>query len=193
MVLHLLPNILTISRIVMAPVIILCMLKNFQGVALFLFACAALTDFFDGYLARRHNWPSALGNFLDPLADKILVLSLFVFFAYKGIIPGWGVAILVLRDILVTVLRVKTNRANTSLKTSRLGKLKTSLQFLIIGMLFCEGLSRNSSFGEYLRFCTNPWFGVFMLGCFYLMVFMATLSCLAYLRMVRCAMKSSSS
>ena len=143
--LSIIPNILTCSRIAMTPIIAYLLSLGGEGLllALFFFSCAALTDFYDGYLARRHNWPSAFGRFLDPLADKILVLTVFAMFAVHNLCPFWTVWLLAGRDVVMTVLRIALAQIGKPLVTSRLGKAKTAFQFATIYAFFAVMIVRN--------------------------------------------------
>ena len=132
------PNALTVARMLVTPVLILCLFRNTlpgQGTALALFAAAALSDYFDGRLARSLKAHSRLGRFLDPMADKILVLGTFIALAmlHPAIVPWWAVAVIAVRDLLVTVLRLRAEVRGRSLKTLPLAKLKTTVQLVFIG------------------------------------------------------------
>ena len=93
---------------------------------------ASITDAYDGYYARKYNVETEIGNFLDPLADKILVSSAFISFYLLGLIDLWMVAVILLRDLLITLLRIAMKRNGYSLKTSRMAKSKTAVQLSLI-------------------------------------------------------------
>jgi cardiolipin synthase len=97
------PNTLTITRIVIIPGFVTAVLYNRYDYALYLFAAAALTDFLDGLTARLTNQKTALGTFLDPLADKFLLVTSFVLFAVHGWIPKWLAITVISRDLVVVV------------------------------------------------------------------------------------------
>lgn len=111
-----LPNALTLARLVSIPVILLLLLAEADVAAAVLFVAAALTDFFDGRLARRAG-PTKFGSVLDPLADRLMISGVALVLAIRGILPGWAVAILLLRDVLalfgalVVRGRIRVNRA----------------------------------------------------------------------------------
>lgn len=136
-----LPNIITVLRILVTPVIIYLMFSpSLSGrlAALVLFILAALSDYFDGQLARRLTLSSRVGRFLDPLADKVLVLGTFGGLALllPDVVPWWAVAIIALRDIAVTVRRLVAESRGRSLRTLPLAKAKTTVQLtFLIGML----------------------------------------------------------
>lgn len=110
-----------------------------------MFTVAALTDFFDGYLARKYKADSEIGNFLDPLADKILTFSGFFAFSYlrPDIFPYWMLLVIIGRDLFITWLRIIAKRNNHTLETSFTAKLKTAVQmvFIYIGLVSFLGLT----------------------------------------------------
>jgi CDP-diacylglycerol--glycerol-3-phosphate 3-phosphatidyltransferase len=129
------PNILTLFRIAIAPLFVVFLFK--EGVwpryaATLFFLCAALSDFYDGYLARKRGTVTRLGRFLDPLADKILTSAAFISFAILKIVAVWMVYVIVLREIAITGLRIYSLSRKNPLITSRLAKWKTSIQMTVI-------------------------------------------------------------
>ena len=115
--------------------------------ALLVFIIAAITDAYDGYLARKYNQVTLEGKFLDPLADKILVISAFISFAVFDIIDFWMVGIIIFRDLFVTGLRLVISSRGFNFVTSKLSKLKTVFQLtiIIVTLIFItiEGLDIN--------------------------------------------------
>jgi CDP-diacylglycerol--glycerol-3-phosphate 3-phosphatidyltransferase len=130
-----LPNIITLSRILLTPLFIVLLVQN-DGVLVQIsagvFLIAAVSDWYDGWYARRYNAMSAFGRFFDPLADKILIGSAFFAFAFMGFLPFWMVLIIVGRDLLVTLLRVVADRRHQPVVTSRVAKWKTALQLIFL-------------------------------------------------------------
>ena len=115
------PNILTVFRILLTPLFIYLLFNDFlfsNFFALVVFVLASITDAYDGYYARKYNVETEIGNFLDPLADKILVSSAFISFHLLGLIELWMVAVILFRDLLITLLRIAMKRNGYSLKTS---------------------------------------------------------------------------
>ena len=100
--------------------------------ALFVFIVAAITDAYDGHLARKYNQITPEGKFLDPLADKILVVSTFISFAVIEIIDFWMVWLIIFRDLFITGLRLAMSRSGLDFVTSKLSKYKTAFQLTII-------------------------------------------------------------
>ena len=100
--------------------------------ALFIFIIAAITDAYDGHLARKYNQITPEGKFLDPLADKILVVSAFMSFAIIEIIDFWMVGLIIFRDLFVTGLRLAMSSSGFEFVTSKLSKSKTAFQLTII-------------------------------------------------------------
>ena len=129
------PNILTVFRIFLTPFFIFFLFNESEssGVySLIIFTVASFTDAYDGYYARKYNAVSESGKFLDPLADKILASSAFISFAVLGLIDIWMVAIIILRDVFVTLLRMRMKKGGESLVTSNIAKSKTAAQLITI-------------------------------------------------------------
>ena len=136
-----LPNVLTYGRIAAVPLVVACVLGRqdwLRWVALALFIGAALSDFFDGYLARAWHQQSALGRMLDPIADKLLVSALLLAFAAIGTLTGvslWAALVILCREILVSGLREYLAELRVSVPVTQLAKWKTTLQLVAIGFL----------------------------------------------------------
>ena len=139
-----LPNSLTVLRIALAPVLAFVLLEFHaepifnvpaEYVALGIFLVGALTDWLDGYLARRFQQITRIGQSLDPLADKILVISAFVCLARLDAVPAPLVAVIVVRETLVTALRAAIDSTGASMPASRLGKAKMGAQILAVALL----------------------------------------------------------
>jgi len=129
------PNILTVMRIILTPIFIICLFSDFFGAqlwALIIFIVASITDAYDGYLARKNNMVTNTGQFLDPLADKILLSSAFISFSIMGLIDIWMVALIIFRDLFVTCLRILLSRKGFIMITSKIAKSKTAVQIGII-------------------------------------------------------------
>ena len=154
------PNALTIARIIVTPLMLLALLsKTFVGlvIALVLFVIAAISDYLDGKIARSYKARSRLGTFLDPLADKVLVLGTFValIFVVPEIVPWWAVALIALRDASVTIQRMWAEAHGRSLRTLPIAKAKTGVQigFLILMLLILVGARLPGALGG-----TAAWF-----------------------------------
>lgn len=145
-----LPNKLTISRVVLIPIFILFFYLNFTAhyfVALGVFCIAGLTDALDGIIARKYNLVTNLGKFLDPIADKVLVLSGFVVFLtvptiftanldnWALIVAGCGVALILAREIIVSGFRMVAASAHIVIAADKIGKYKTVTQDICIIVL----------------------------------------------------------
>lgn len=155
-----LPNRLTVIRIMIIPVIILVYIFPYaqfninipvyyiQGLpisliniaVLVLFLIASFTDYLDGYIARKNNLITTFGKFADPIADKLLVNSLFILFASKGIIPVVPVIIMVCRDTIVDGCRMMAAQSGVVVAAGYLGKLKTVLQMLSIVLILVNNI-----------------------------------------------------
>lgn len=145
------PNILSLIRIILSPVFYFFILSGDSKLisySSFIFLFAALTDYFDGWFARKFHAISSLGRFVDPLADKILNILAFVSFAQLKIIPLWMVLVIIFRDIFTTVLRVYAESINKPIQTSITAKWKTFLQMVFIAYILILLLLINSKFIE---------------------------------------------
>ncbi len=137
-----LPNILTSMRIFLIPLIIYCMYREekiFHFWTPFIFTIVSITDFFDGYLARKMNLVSILGKFLDPLADKILVNTMLIALVDLNKIPFWVAAVLIVRDIIVDGLRSLASSEGIVISASWIGKWKTAIQMFSLMFLLVHG------------------------------------------------------
>ena len=134
-----LPNLLTMGRVVMIPVCLVFLDRNTPKDcfwAAIVFTLAAITDVLDGYLARRLNVVSVLGKFLDPLADKLIVMASLIWMVPMGRIPAWVVIVLLAREISVTGLRSVAASEGVVIAAGNEGKTKTALQMIgIIALL----------------------------------------------------------
>lgn len=129
------PNILTLLRVAAVP--ILMMLLAMPGpvtcpLAALVFALAAMTDLADGIIARRYNQITTVGKFLDPVADKVLVVSVLILLTGLQWVPAWVVVLIVARDILVTGLRAVAAQQGMVIAADRYGKWKTALQSIAL-------------------------------------------------------------
>ena len=136
------PNLLTTSRILLVPVFLYFLFSDFSHgklLALICFVIAAITDAYDGKIARKHNIVTKFGIFFDPLADKFLVLSAFYAFMFISdldtTIKLWMIILISFRDILVTLLRTIMQYKGITMITSKLGKIKTALQLITIHLI----------------------------------------------------------
>jgi cardiolipin synthase len=130
------PNLLSLSRIVLIPVLIYLLYTKSWMMVLILFAIASFTDLLDGWSARKLNQESEFGIFIDPLADKFLVISvlaaLMVLDPYLKIFDFWMIVVIVGRDVLITFMRYLAMRRGEILHTSKFGKVKTAFQMVSI-------------------------------------------------------------
>ncbi len=126
------PNALTLSRIVASPLIVLLLVFPMHRVTFFLaavvFSAAAITDYFDGFFARKYGRVSGFGKAMDPLADKMLMAAVFIMLTSKGLIPGWVVWIILGRELAVTGLRNILAGRGEDISASVWGKWKTGFQ-----------------------------------------------------------------
>ena len=140
-----LPNSLTIARIFLVPVLVSVLLTKFEGrlvmglpvelVAAAIFGVASLTDWLDGYLARRRNQVTAIGQVLDPLADKLLISATLISLVQLGLASAWMVGVIIGREIAVTGLRNLAYSRGLAMPASGLGKFKMASQVIAILLL----------------------------------------------------------
>ena len=140
-----LPNALTLGRIFLVPLLVVVLLTKFEGrqilgvpkefVGAAIFALASLTDWLDGYLARRRKQVTTVGQLLDPLADKLLVTAAFVSLVQMDLAPAWMIAIILGREFAVTVLRSIAHARGVIISASPLGKFKMVSQVVAILLL----------------------------------------------------------
>lgn len=135
-----LPNKLTMVRIVLVPVTMALMLSGHGAAAGVVFALASITDFFDGYIARKYNLVTSFGKIMDPLADKILVFGALLCFVQNGTVNVWPAAIIIARELFVTCMRVVAVDKGKVIAASWWGKIKTNVQiFAVLFSIFVEG------------------------------------------------------
>lgn len=139
-----LPNILTLLRIALIPLIVLLLLDGGQSMriaAIVFFAIAAITDYLDGYLARKSGTISALGRMLDPIADKLLVAVLIVILAFDASFGVWDLVpalAIMMREVFVSGLREFLGISGVVIHVSKLAKYKTTLQLVALGVVMAE-------------------------------------------------------
>ena len=133
-------NKITIFRMVMIPVFLVLGYAGLKWLALAVFILASLSDMVDGYIARHYNQITDFGKFMDPLADKMLVLAAMVFFVEKGSMPGWAVAIVLFREFAVSGLRLVAVEQKRVIAAAWSGKVKTAVTMigLCAMLLFSE-------------------------------------------------------
>jgi CDP-diacylglycerol--glycerol-3-phosphate 3-phosphatidyltransferase len=139
------PNILSFVRIILSPVFLVLYLRGdpfSQRLSLVIFFVAVLTDWYDGWHARKYNSITNLGIFIDPLADKVLTSFAFYLFYLMGFMPIWMLIIIVIRDIFVTIIRSYDEYKGLTMKTSFVAKTKTFIQmayiFLVLTLLILK-------------------------------------------------------
>lgn len=130
-----LPNVLTVLRIMLVPVLVVALLGNTPSgdvLAAVVFALASLTDLLDGWLARSRDSVTTFGKLMDPLADKLLVVAALVSLVSLNRLPAWVAMVIITRELAVTVLRLGASGAGVVISASTLGKAKTCLQIAAI-------------------------------------------------------------
>lgn len=137
-----LPNFLTITRIFLVPLLVVVLLTKFEGRVILgvskelagaaIFAVASITDWLDGYVARRRKQVTPLGQVIDPLADKLLTSAAFISLVQMGLAPAWMVAVIIGREFAVTALRSLFYSRGVPISASPLGKIKMVAQVVAI-------------------------------------------------------------
>jgi CDP-diacylglycerol--glycerol-3-phosphate 3-phosphatidyltransferase len=158
------PNQLTLLRIAMTPVFLYYLFSAdpvHKQIALGIFILAAITDWYDGYVARRWGFVTRWGKFLDPLADKILTSAAFISFIYIGYAEAWMVWVIVIRDFLMTFLRAYGEYKRKPINTSGFAKTKTFFQLVVIYLFLLEYIVRtapdlNTQFGWMFDIVATP-------------------------------------
>lgn len=175
-----LPNLLTVSRILAVPLLVVLMWNaGWLGylAAFVLFCVAGATDYLDGYLARAHGTVSKLGVFLDPIADKIMVAGTILMLVENGIIEGFSTIaalVILIREIAVSGLREFLAGVQVSVPVSALAKWKTALQMIALGALILHGFADSAL----------PWLPAFEVGiiCLWLAALLTLITGYDYLR-----------
>jgi len=137
------PNLITLLRVLLAPPVVLLLLYrpqkpynvSYDMLAGALFIIAALTDKVDGYYARKNDMVTELGKFLDPLADKLLILPVMAALCYEGLLPLWVLVVVLVREVMVSVIRVVGARRGVSFPASWSGKAKMFSQVVAVSLL----------------------------------------------------------
>jgi CDP-diacylglycerol--glycerol-3-phosphate 3-phosphatidyltransferase len=144
-----LPNSLTVGRIFLVPLLVVVLLTEFEGrmvlgvrkeiVGAAIFGLASLTDWLDGYLARRRKQITMLGQIIDPLADKLLISAALVSLVQMGLAPAWIVAVIIGREFAVTALRSLAYSRGVVITASPLGKIKMTAEVVAVLLLILGG------------------------------------------------------
>ncbi len=141
-----LPNQLTLLRILLTPVFVYLIMSESSGhkqIALVVFLIAALTDWYDGWVARKFGYISRWGKFFDPLADKIFASAAMLAYVWLGLLDGWMVWVIIIRDVFMTVLRSYAEYRDQPIVTSKSAQVKTFTQFVVIYYILILYVGRN--------------------------------------------------
>jgi cardiolipin synthase len=137
------PNVITAFRFLLVPPVVILLLQERFTAALVVFGVAGFSDALDGFLAKRFDWRSRLGGIMDPLADKLLLVSSFVTLGWLGLIPAWLVLLVILRDLVIVAgatfyhMRIEQFEAEPSIAS----KLNTAAQILLVlAVMFSFGI-----------------------------------------------------
>ena len=149
-----LPNALTVTRIFLVPLLVVVLLTKFEGhatrrrarrplVGAAIFGLASLTDWLDGFLARRRGQVTSFGRMMDPIADKLLTSAAFISFVQLGLAPAWMMAVIIGRELAVTGLRSLASARGAGFGASMLGKIKMASQVTAILLLIWDRTARS--------------------------------------------------
>lgn len=152
-------NKLTLLRMALIPVFLIVLYAGFPGaryVALIVFIAASLTDFADGYIARHYNQITNFGKFMDPLADKVLVMAAMCWFVEEGRMPGWALAVVLLREFAVSGMRLVAVERGRVIAAGWSGKVKTAATMVCLClMLFFRAPEPWESAPDYIALLSN--------------------------------------
>lgn len=142
------PNIITIARLICVPVVIYAMLLGAIDIAFLLFLAAGISDGVDGFIARRYNMRSKLGAYIDPVADKLLLVSTFIMLGFIEALPLWLIITVVSRDVLIVsaVILSSLTRNPVEVKPIFVSKANTAMQVVLLVVVLAE-LSFDVTFG----------------------------------------------
>lgn len=159
---HRIPNILSAVRLILSPVFLVLFFQDdflLKTIGMVVYVIAAITDYYDGHIARKYNVHSEFGAFLDPLADKFLTFSGFIVLPFVAAdqFPWWAIILIIIRDAGITILRVYMKRRKTTMVTRFTAKVKTTIQMIFLYMGLALGLFQNVDFfaGEWVRVILN--------------------------------------
>ena len=152
------PNVLTMIRILLVPVLVVALLEKTGAgdlLAGIVFVVASVTDAIDGYLARSRNWVTTFGKLMDPIADKLLIVAALIALVSLGRLEAWVAMVIIAREFAVTVLRVAVgSQQGTVIAASALGKLKTAVQVAMVLALIAVGAGSRPLWVELLVYLT---------------------------------------
>ena len=170
-----LPNMITIFRLLLTPYIVWLILSESYFLGFLFFVISGISDGLDGFIAKKLNQKTLLGSYLDPIADKFLIVSSIVLLGYNGYVPIWLIIIIVSRDIAILGAVIISWMLDTNLKIEPLivSKINTFLQIFYITLTFATVLNTN-----YLTNFQN----IAFIGTTYLIAFTTIVSWLSYLR-----------
>ena len=154
-------NKITIFRVIMIPVFLVLAYANQPVWAFVIFVLASLSDMLDGYIARHYHQITNFGKFMDPLADKVLVLAAMCFFVERGFMPGWAVALVLLREFAVSGMRLIAVEQGRVIAAAWSGKIKTAVTMVgLAAMLLFSSYPWVNTLVTALIVITTVWSGV---------------------------------
>lgn len=156
-----LANKITIFRVILVPVFLLFSYTHLKWLCFLIFIIASASDLLDGYIARHYNQISVFGKFMDPLADKILVISAMCVFIEWKLMPAWAVAIVIFREFAVSGLRLIAAQKDIVIAAANSGKIKTGATMVSIAvMLLFRNVRLLCGLGVGVIIATTVWSGI---------------------------------
>lgn len=146
------PNVISLTRLIIAPIFFIMIINEDRAIvasACILYLLGALTDYFDGLIARKYQIITSEGTFVDPLADKMLTSAAFIAFVKLDIVPLWMVLIVIIRDFGTTFMRLWTKKNELKMTTSLSAKWKTTFQMLFIAYILLFIFLKNTALIDY--------------------------------------------
>jgi len=162
-----LPNKLTLGRLVLTALFVVALsapIPHGRSIALLLFIVAAITDYFDGKIARERNLVTNFGKLMDPLADKVLIAAALILLVDLELLWAWSVVVVVFREFLVTGLRLIAANEGIVVAAEKLGKWKTTIQMITVIYLLCFVASEEPAFSWLAGLFTIPGAGYQVVG-----------------------------
>ena len=153
-------NKITLLRILLIPVFLILSYRELRVAALIVYLIACASDFADGYIARHYNQITNFGKFLDPLADKMLVLSAMCWFAENGQMPGWVVAAVLFREFAVSGLRLIAVERQRVIAAAWSGKIKTAVTMVALALMMVFPFDLLNTIGSALILLTTVYSGI---------------------------------
>ena len=166
------PNMISLARLLSVPVFVWCLLSGRNEAAFWLFAAAGASDAVDGYLAKHHGMASRLGAYLDPIADKVLLVSAYIVLGSMDIIPLWLTILVVSRDLLIVggAILFETVTGELQMEPLLISKVNTGMQIILVGTAMAQPMFALPLAGIVSLLCLATGFLTVVSGAFYIVI-----------------------